>query len=272
LAQHPVELKPESFYMVFVANNQSHEVLNPGKKAFHLPSACIVPKLPAVLGALLAPFLSMRGNHLNAAFIKKLLVKTVAVVSFIHNHPIRSMLSKATVDSCLNQGRFMGRSAFHVSGDRKNSSVCDCYDLGALATLCLADSKTPFFASTKVPSMKGFRISIAPRSYRSCASAWTILPNTPWRTHRWNRLWHVWYGGYRGGKSFQGAPVPKIHNMPSKTSRGSRARHPRGSFGGMAESIMGSILFHCSFVISILILLHYKEVMSNCSTIQPHIQ
>jgi hypothetical protein len=156
----------------------------------------------------------------------------------------------------------MGRSAFNVSGERKTSSVCDCHDLGALAALCLADSKTPFFAGTNVPSIKASRISIPPRSYRSCASSWAMSRKVPCRTHCWNRLWHVWYGGYLGGRSFQGAPVRKIHNIPFMTSREFRPLRPRGSFTGAVAAIMGSIRFHCSFVSSILIILHIQDFMS----------
>jgi hypothetical protein len=156
----------------------------------------------------------------------------------------------------------MGRSAFNVSGDRKTSSVCNCHDLGSLAALCLANRKTPFFAGTKVPSIKASRMSIPPRSYRSCASSWAMSRKTPRRTHCWNRLWHVWYGGYLGGKSFQGAPVRNIHNIPLMTSRGARNGRPRGSFFGAEAAIMGSIRFHCSFVMSILIILHIQDVMS----------
>ena len=45
--------------------------------------------------------------------------------------------------------------------------------------------------------------------------------NTPSLRQRWNHLWQVWYGGYRSGKSFQGAPVRKIQRMPFKMVRGS---------------------------------------------------
>jgi hypothetical protein len=47
------------------------------------------------------------------------------------------------------------------------------------------------------------------------------------------------------------------------TLRGSRALRPRGSFTGAVRVIMGSIRFHCSFVISILIILHNQNVMSS---------
>lgn len=47
------------------------------------------------------------------------------------------------------------------------------------------------------------------------------------------------------------------------TSRGSRGERPRGSFSGAVAAIMGSIRFHCSFVSSILIVLHIQDVMSS---------
>jgi hypothetical protein len=147
----------------------------------------------------------------------------------------------------------MGRSAFHVSGDRKTRSVCDCHDLGALATLCLADSKTPFFAGAKLPSINASRMSILPRLFRSATSSSAIVRKTPNSTHRWNQRWHVWCGGYRCGRSFQGAPVRRIHSMPSSNWRGSVGLRPLGSFMGIIDVMMGSILFHCSFVSSILI-------------------
>ena len=251
--------------MILIANNESSKILKPSKKTFNFPSAFVSPKLPSVLRITFTAILPVRCDHLNATLIKEMLIKSIAVVGLIANDLIRSILRKAAVYGGFHQGYFMGRSALHVEGDRKTRSVCDCHDLGALAALCLADSKTPFFAGTKVPSMNASRMSIPPRSYRSCASSLTMHRNTPCRTHCWNRLWHVWYGGYLGGRSFQGAPVLNIHNIPLKTSRGSRAGRPRGSFFGTDESIMGFILFHCSCVSSILILLHNQKLKSSLS-------
>jgi hypothetical protein len=249
--------------MVFVSDSQSPEVLRPGKKPFNLPPASVTSELSAILSPRFLSAFTMRRNHLNATFVKKLLVKVVAVVSLISNKLVGSVRSKAAVYGVLNQCHLVGRSTFLVSGDRKTSSVCDGHDLGALATFCLADSKTPFFAGTKLPSMNASRMSIPPRLYRSSASSWTTRRKTPWRTHCWNRRWHVWCGGYRCGISFQGAPVRNIHKMPSKTSRGSRGRRPRGSLSRLDDVMMGSIRFHCSFVSSILIILHNQNVTSS---------
>jgi len=97
---------------------------------------------------------------------------------------------------------FMGRCAFNVSGDRKTSSVCDGHDLGAFAALCLADSKAPFLPA---------------RSYSSCAGSWTMRLKTLHLTHCCNRLWQVWCGGYRSGKSFQcsvvGSTLILVHDQ-----------------------------------------------------------
>jgi hypothetical protein len=110
--------------------------------------------------------------------------------------------------------------------------------------------------------MNASRISILPRSFRSSTSSMAMRRNTPCCTHCWNRRWHVWYGGYRWGKSFHGAPVRRIHKIPLSTWRGSLAGRPLGSLDGVDDTMMGSIRFHCSFVSSILIILHIQDVMS----------
>jgi hypothetical protein len=248
--------------MVFVSNNKTPEVLEPGKEPFDLPATSITSKFATILGA---PFLSafaMWRDHFNATFIAKRLIKFVAIVGLIPDNFIRGIFGKTTVNSGFDQFHLMGRSAFNVSGDRKTRSVCDGHDLGAFAAFRLADSKTPFFAGAKLPSMNASRMSIFPRSYRSSASSWTTRWKIPCRTHCWNRLWHVWYGGYRGGRSFQGAPVRRIHIIPFSTSRGSLGWRPLGSFIGVKDEITGSIRSHCSFVSSILILLHIQPLMS----------
>ena len=248
--------------MVFISNNNSPKILQPGKQAFDFPSTPITPKLSAILGRRLFAPSSVRRDHLNTALSQKLMIKFVAIICFIANKLVRCIPGKTTVDSSLNKPYFMGRSAFHMSGDRKATSVCDCHDLGAFAALCLADSKTPFFAGAKQPSMKASRISIWPRSYRSSTSSWAMRWKIPSRTHCWNQRWQVWYGGYRWGRSFQGAPVRKIHRMPFITSHGSRGLRPLGSLIGVKDTIIGSIRAHCSFVSSILILLHNQTLMS----------
>jgi len=249
--------------MIFIPYNQAPEILKPGKKPFNFPPSPVWSQFSAILSFCFFLTSPMRCDHFNTTVIHKFFVKRIAVIRLVANNFIRCILGKTAINGLLNKLHLMGRSTFHTSGDRKTRSVCDCHDLGAFATFCLADSKTPFFASAKLPSMNASRISILPRSYMSSASSWRIFWKTPWFTHFWKRRWQVWYGGYRCGMSFQGAPVRNIHNIPFSTSRGSLGLRPLGSFAGIDFNIMGSIRFHCSFVSSILILLHNQNGMSS---------
>jgi hypothetical protein len=146
--------------MVSISNKNSPKILQPSKQVFGFPSTPISPKLSAILSRRLFASLSVWRDHFKAAFVQKLLVKTVAIIGLIANKLVRRIPGKTTGDSCPNKLYFMGRSAFKMSGDRKARSVCDDQDLGAFAALCFADSKIAFFAGGKQPSMKASRISI----------------------------------------------------------------------------------------------------------------
>ena len=230
--------------MIFPTHYQPPKILKSGKQSFDLPPATVSSQAWAILGFRFSSVAAVRGNDLNPTHANKPVIEPIAVIGLISDEPVRGMHDKAAVDGRINQRYFVGRSTCHVCGDMNTRSVRDCHDLGAFATLCLADSKPPFFAGTKVPSIKASRMSMPPRSYMSCASSWAMRWKTPCRTHCWNRRWQVWYGGYRCGKSFQVAPVRKIHRIASRTCRGSCAGRPLGSFGGVDDRIMGSNRFH----------------------------
>ncbi len=249
--------------MVFISDHESSKVLQPRKETLDFPPSFVAPEFAAILGPRIFAPSFVRGNHFCLSFRKQSSVQPVAVVGLVTNQTLRGCADKAAIDGRLNELYFMGRSTFNVSGDRKTRSVCDGHDLGAFAASCLADSKAPFFAGEKVPSMNASRMSMPPRSYKSSANSRTMRLKTPCRTHCWNRRWHVWYGGYRCGTSFQGAPVRKIHKMPLSTSRGSRAGRPRPSFFGVGDETRGSIRVHCSFVSSIPNILYNQTDMSS---------
>jgi len=248
--------------MVLITNNKFSEVLKPCKQSLNFPPFSIASKFSSILGLFFLPVLFMRRYQFNATVFIKFYIKIVTVIGFITNYLVWSIFNKPTIYSVLYKSYFVGRSTFNVSGDRKTRRVCNCHDLGTLSAFCFANAKTPFFAGTNVPSIKASLISILPLSYRSCASSFTICLKTPFSTHCWNLLWHVWYGGYLAGRSCQGAPVLNTQRIPFNTSRGSRGFLPLGSFRGVREVITGSILFHCSFVSSILILLHNRMILS----------
>jgi hypothetical protein len=145
-----------------------------------------------------------------------------------------------------------------MSGDRKTRSVCDGHDLGAFVAL-----QDPFFCRREAAVYEGLsNINLASFIQVFCQLLCNALENTlsnpllePPMARLVQRipLWQI----------FPGRPVRKIHNIPFKTSRRSRAGRPLGSFLGVNAKITGSIRLHCSFVSSILILLHNQELMSS---------
>ena len=233
--------------MVFVSHNHTSEVLQPPHQTFNLPSAFVSSERSAILGLGLLSVASMRTDHLDALYFERL-IKRITVVGAVPDEPARNLLSKACLESVFNKGDFMRRSTFNVYGEWKTRAVRNCHDLRTFAPLGLSNFEAPFFATTKVPSMKHSVRSISPRSCKSQAKDCNTLSRTLSLTHRWKRRWHVWYGGYRSGKSFQGAPVRSIQRMPFSTSRLSLQGRPRLSSLSTGFGMSGSNTAHCSSV------------------------
>jgi hypothetical protein len=233
--------------MTLVSNNQSAEVLQPGKEALDFPSSLVPPQRSTVLRPGLAPVTPVRSYHLDTLLPQRL-VKRIAVIGLVSDKSPGSALNKGCLESVLHKGDFMWRSTFNVYGEWKRRAVCNCHDFRTFAPLGLSNAEPPFFATTNVPSMKHSDRSISPRSSRSRASACSTLSNTPERTQIWNLRWQVWYGGYRSGKSCQGAPDLITQKMPSSTSRGLRHGLPRPSARRTGFGKSGSITAHCSSV------------------------
>ena len=206
--------------MVLVAHHQSPVVLQPSEKTFNFPSSAISSQRPSVLCFPTLPASTMWSDHLGAQSSRNR--PSRPSLSYTLSPINRASTSLVNPESriCFDQSHFMRRSAGHVHGDRKTCSVCHCHDLAALAPLGFAHDSAPFFAGANVPSMKASRKSMQPRSRRPSARAARMRSKTPSLRQRWNQRWQVWYGGYRSGKSFQGAPVLRIHKMSSSTSRG----------------------------------------------------
>ena len=236
--------------MKLIPYNKAAEVLQPSKKSFHFPATTITTQCPPILS--LAPITPVGGDHFNAPILFQLGIEFITVVGFVTDESFGQFVGKAPVQGRFDQRHLMRRRACHVYGERNTSSVCHCHDLGALAALSFTNGTTPFFAGANVPSIKASRKSSFPRSFKSSASTINKASKAPSFRHRWNHLWQVWYGGYLSGKSFQGAPVRRIQNMPFKTIRRSLLTglpRSRASLGALHSK--GAMRSHCSLVMSI---------------------
>jgi hypothetical protein len=237
--------------VVFVSHDQPSEVLQPRVEAFHFPSSMVPPQAAAVLGGRLFAADLMRGDQLHT-LLSQALVRRIAVVCFVTDQTFRSRYGESLLKRRIDQGYLVRRSAGQVDGERKTIAVCNGHDLAALAPLGFSNTFAPFLAGANEPSIKVSDRSSCPRSRRSSAKAWSICRKAPCRTQTWNRRWQVWYGGYRGGKSFQGAPVRNTQSMPLSTSRAWRGGRPRPEGLRLGGGIRCSTRSHCSFVRSML--------------------
>jgi hypothetical protein len=143
--------------MTLVTNNQSAKVLQSGEEAFDLPAAFVPAQRSAILGLGLLTIPPVRRYHLDALLLEPL-VKRITVIGFVSDEPLGSSLNKRCSESRLNKGDFMWRSTFNVNGEWKRRAICNllctCHDLRTFAPLGLSNATAPFFATTKVPSMK----------------------------------------------------------------------------------------------------------------------
>ncbi len=231
--------------MTLVPDNHTSVVLEPADQSLHFPAALVPSELAAILGLWLAPVTAVGSNQLDTLRLERR-IKRIGVVRFVSDELLGCGYSKSSIQSCSNKGDFMRRSTLNVYGEWKRRAVCNDHDLCTFAPLGLSNASAPFFATTKVPSMKHSDKSISPRSSKSRAKACNTWSSTPERTHIWKRRWHVWYGGYRRGKSIHGAPVRSIHRIPSSTSRLLRQGLPLPSCRRGGSGISDSRTAHCS--------------------------
>src|SRR5579883_466105 len=238
------------FRMIFVAHDQAAKVEQPGKETLDFVSPHVAAQRASVLGGH-APVDFIGRNQLGAVLLHELFVELVTVVSLVANQPFGWIGHHARVHRGRDQFYFSRRSAFCPQGERKTLAVCNAHDLGALAPLGFPNQSPPFLAGTKVPSTKHSFKSNPPASCKCWARVGSNFSSTPDLTQFWKRRCAVWYGPYRGGRSFQGAPVRKIHNTPFNTLRRSLQGRPRPSSRTGSSGRMVSNSCHCSSVKSI---------------------
>jgi hypothetical protein len=132
-----------------------------------------------------------------------------------------------------------------VCSQRSTRAIDQKHPLGALALLGLADSGAPFFAGAKLPSPKHSSQCTFSASFNSASSTRHSASKVPSSSHCRSRRQHVVGLPYWRGKTFHGAPVHRIHRMPSKHLRGSAAGRPPRGFR-LRRGRCGAICAHCA--------------------------
>lgn len=224
--------------IMFPTRDKTPVVSEPGNRAFNFPPAFVAPKRAAVLGFRFPAIASMRDHKLNALFFK-FTTKFVRIISFVTNQMFGFFAD--LFKSLL--GKFHLRRTGRVNGhsQRNTFAVCQYHELRALAALGFSDVWAPFFAETKLPSMKHSPHWIWHFLSKVSINLRQIFNHVPSSSQSFKRLQQVLGLGYRSGKSFHLAPVRRIQRMPSSVSRFFFHGLPLLlSFGSN-----GSTCFHC---------------------------
>jgi len=159
----------------------------------------------------------------------------IAVIGTVSNQPVRPLAGAPWLVRASHRdgvkGRFeepdLGRGRrLQVCSQRRTHAIDQYHPLCALATLGRSDFGAPFFAEAKLPSTKhSFQRSFW-ASLSWAKKARHRVSSTPVASHSRRRRQQVLGLPYRLGSSLQGAPVHKIHRMPSKQHRVSAGGRP----------------------------------------------
>lgn len=226
------------------------EGIEPGECTFDLPSSPVAPQTSSILRRLFFAGAPVRSNQFNTTLCQPL-IERITVVGAIPNKSFGSSHRDGFIDGSLDKGDFMWASRSRVHGEWKTMSVSNNHELRTLAPLGLSHLGPPFFATTKVPSMKHSDRSICPASSRCRASASSIWRITPALTQRLKRRKQVQPDGKRSGRSAHAAPVRNTHKIPLRTARSLwTGGLPRPSGRRLVGGISGARIAHCSSVSS----------------------
>jgi hypothetical protein len=218
--------------------------VQPCEKPLYFPSSAVPSQYSSILRIRPYAVGAMRGDQFDP-FFRKSFIKRITVIGTIPDNSSGSSHRESFIDGSFDKGDFMWASRSRVHGEWKTISVSNSHELRTLAPLGLSNCGAPFFATTKVPSIKHSERSIPPRSSRSWAIASSICRSTPVFTHTLNRRKQVEPEGKRSGRSIQAAPVRSTHRIPFITERSSCWRgRPLPSDRTGAAGIKGLIMDH----------------------------
>jgi hypothetical protein len=238
----------ESFCVMFVANNQSPEVVQPTYRALDFPAATEAAEATPVLGARFRTIPPVRTNEFNAS-PSAALAQRVAVGREIINQIARQTAKLAVFEKRFNQRYLMRAGTGDVNSPGQARPFGEHHDFGAFAALRFTDARPPFFAGENVPSAKDSSVRSRPARWSFRKSRDQALAKAPLRNHSLNRRQQVAGEGKHFGRSFHLAPVRSTQQIPSKQRRASHAGRP--PFGdGLGVGKRSAIIAHCLSVSS----------------------
>lgn len=234
----------------FIAHDQASEVAEPGEGAFDLPTTLIAGLDLFRLLTAVFPIPSIRDQQANPS-LAQLVPQLIRIIRLISNEAFGSGFRAApappwhldSLQGRFRQSYFRRRRRGNGASQRNTLAVDHHQPLRALPPLGGADAVAPFFAGAKLASIKASSQSRRPSASSRERNVRQIFSQISCSSQTFSRRQQVDGLGYLLGKSCQGAPVRRIHRIPSKTSRLSAlGRPPREP--GFSDGNRGAILNH----------------------------
>lgn len=231
---------------------KSAVISKPGDRPFDFISFSISSKLSTIFKGSIFRGRSVGNDKIDATSAKSSSVR-IAVITSVRYHslglvfwPPRPFLGDSDIgESGFEELDFSPRRRLKVQSDWNSLSIRRNHPFGSLAFFGRSDAKPPFLAGEKLPSTKNSFQSRRCFSSRDPRNVCQMFSQIPCSSHVTRRRQQVVELGYPCGRSTQGAPVLRTHNIPSKTSRLlQRGRPPR--FPGFSGGNSGEIFSHNS--------------------------
>jgi hypothetical protein len=234
-------------------HDQSAEVAEPSDGALDGPATAVPAQRATVLRRWPDPIPLVRGNQFDPATAETF-PKRVTVIRLVGDYPPgflawsarpRAVPNLDGGERFLRQFDFRRGRRVQVVSQRKTLAVDHHHPLRPLAPLGFADFIAPFLAGAKLPSKNDSLHFNCWRSLSSPKNVRQIFNQMSCSSQSRSLRQQVDGWGYSLGKYFQGAPLRRIHRMPSNTRRFPvHGRPPRGCLGEGGSR--GSIFFHCA--------------------------
>src|ERR1035437_9147316 len=210
---------------MFMTDQQSSELTEPGVGSLHNPAALITPQFAPIFVAPSLIVLAVGRNQFNASLLQAL-TQWVGVVAAVGDHALR-LLPRAAFPAWdpdfgergFRKRNFTGGGTFQPNSQRKTLTIDQYHPLRALAPFGFSDGRTPFFAGAKLPSKEVSSDFSRPSSSSAPSSVRHASSQTPSSSHCLSRRQQVEGEGNSSGKNRHAAPVYRIHRLPPKHAR-----------------------------------------------------
>ena len=219
------------FLRPLVSHYESAKGLQPTVASFYYPSSFIPSHLSSILMRSNLVVAASRYDWLYASLHEQR-SNSVAIISTVSDQPLRfaafalAGLHFHTGKCRFDKLHFRRGSRLQVYSERSTRAIGQYHKLCSLAAFSLPDQRTPFLARMNMPSMKHSSQRTFCWSESWFKKARQRFSSTSVSAHSARRRWTALFEPYLSGNSLHGAPVHRIHRMPSKHLRSSRGGRP----------------------------------------------